>query len=51
VRHRPDHLPVVEAARVGLFGGHRPVDTLVGVERLSQPEYLIEVDATAVVDE
>jgi enamine deaminase RidA (YjgF/YER057c/UK114 family) len=35
---------------VALFGDHKPPDTLVGVERLSRPEYLIEIEAIAVVD-
>ena len=51
VRHRPEYLPVIEEARVSLFGDHKPVDTLVGVESLARPEYLIEVDAIAVTDE
>jgi enamine deaminase RidA (YjgF/YER057c/UK114 family) len=46
---RDEHLPIIEAARVVLFGDHKPVDTLVGVAALS-PDYLIEVDAIAVVD-
>ncbi len=49
VGHRPEYLPVIEAARVTLFGDHKPPDTLVGVETLSQPGYLIEVDAIAVI--
>ena len=51
VGHRPEYLPVIEEARVSLFGDHKPVDTLVGVESLARPEYLIEVDAIAVTDE
>jgi enamine deaminase RidA (YjgF/YER057c/UK114 family) len=43
VRHRPEFLPVIEDARVSLFGDHKPVDTLVGVQSLARPEYLIEV--------
>lgn len=50
VGHRPEYLPVIEAARVSLFGDHKPPDTLIGIETLSQPGYLIEVDATAVID-
>jgi enamine deaminase RidA (YjgF/YER057c/UK114 family) len=42
-------LPVIEAARIVLFGDHKPADTVLGVERLS-PDYLIEVDAIAVID-
>jgi enamine deaminase RidA (YjgF/YER057c/UK114 family) len=48
VGHRREYLPVIEEARVALFGDHKPVDTLVGIETLSNPEYLIEVDAIAV---
>jgi enamine deaminase RidA (YjgF/YER057c/UK114 family) len=50
VHYRREHLPAIEAARVALFGDHEPADTLVGVEALSRPEYLIEVEAVAVVD-
>jgi predicted nucleic acid-binding protein len=50
VHHRPEYLPVIEAARAELFGDHKPADTLVGVETMAQPEYLIEVDAIAVID-
>lgn len=46
---RDDHLPVIEAARVALFGDHKPADVVVGVAALS-PGYLIEVDAFAVID-
>jgi len=47
---RDEHLPVIEQARVALFGNHKPVDTLLGVAALS-PGYLIEVDAIAVTDD
>ena len=47
---RDQHLPVIEEARVALFGNHKPVDTLLGVAALS-PGYLIEVDAIAVTDD
>ncbi len=50
VNHRPEYLPVIEEARVELFGDHKPADTLVGVEALARPGYLIEVDAIAVID-
>lgn len=42
-------LPVIEQARVGLFGDHKPADVVLGVASLS-PDYLIEVDAMAVID-
>lgn len=46
---RDRHLPIIEAARVSLFGDHRAADVVVGVATLS-PDYRIEVDAVAVVD-
>jgi len=51
VNHRREYLPVIEAARVALFADHKPADVLIGIPTLSNPEYLIEVDAIAVVDE
>lgn len=50
VDHRPEHLPVIEAARITLFGDHKPTDVLLGVQALATPGYLIEVDAIAVTD-
>jgi enamine deaminase RidA (YjgF/YER057c/UK114 family) len=47
---RDEHLPIIERARVGLFGDHKPCDVLVGVATLS-PDYLIEVDAIAIIDD
>lgn len=46
---RDDHLPIIEAARAALFGGHKAADVVLGVAALS-PGYLIEVDAFAVID-
>jgi len=43
------HLALIEEGRVALFGDHKPTDTLVGVAALSRPEYLLEIDAVAVV--
>jgi enamine deaminase RidA (YjgF/YER057c/UK114 family) len=50
VGHRREYLPVIEEARVALFADHKPADALIGVQTLSNPEYLIEVDAIAVAD-
>jgi enamine deaminase RidA (YjgF/YER057c/UK114 family) len=50
VHHRPEYLPEISAARVAVFGEHKPADTLIGVEALAEPKYLIEVDAIAIVD-
>jgi enamine deaminase RidA (YjgF/YER057c/UK114 family) len=50
VHHRPEYLPIISEGRIAVFGDHRPADTLVGVEALAEPGYLVEVDAIAVVD-
>lgn len=49
--YKRDHLAQIEEGRVGLFGEHKPADTLVGVATLSRADYMLEVDAIAVVDE
>ena len=46
---RDECLPIIEKARLGLFGDHKPADLVLGVASLS-PGYLIEVDAFAVID-
>jgi enamine deaminase RidA (YjgF/YER057c/UK114 family) len=46
---RDYHYPIIEKARVTLFGDHKPANVVMGVATLS-PDYLIEVDAIAVVD-
>ena len=48
--YRPEHIPIIEAGRQALFGDHKPADVLLGVQALSDPAFLIEVDAVAVVD-
>ena len=50
VHHRPEYLPEISKARIAVFGDHVPADTLVGVETLAEPGYLIEVEAIAVLD-
>jgi enamine deaminase RidA (YjgF/YER057c/UK114 family) len=49
VGYRPEYLPDISAGRIAVFGEHRPADTLIGVETLAMPGFLIEVDAVAVV--
>jgi enamine deaminase RidA (YjgF/YER057c/UK114 family) len=44
------HYPIIEKARVALFGDHKPANVVIGVAALS-PDYLIEVDAVAVTDD
>ncbi len=50
VQYRPEYLALIAAPRAALFGDHRPASTLVGVQALARPEYLIEVEAIAVID-
>lgn len=48
VGYRLDYLPDISAGRIAVFGEHRPADTLIGVETLAMPGFLIEVDAFAI---
>ena len=51
VGHTPDKLGIVGPAIAEFFGGELPAaNTLVGVEALALPGFLIEVEATAVVN-
>jgi enamine deaminase RidA (YjgF/YER057c/UK114 family) len=49
VGYRREQLPAIEEARAALFADHKPADTVVGVEALAHPDYLIEVEAIAVI--
>ncbi|MFD7498184.1 RidA family protein [Streptomyces sp. NPDC059832] len=51
VGHRPELVEPIFAAGQRAFGGHWPrtASTLIGVQVLGQPEWLIEVDGLAVV--
>jgi enamine deaminase RidA (YjgF/YER057c/UK114 family) len=42
--------PTIVAARGEVFGEHTPASTLIGVQALASPDYLIEVEAIAVLD-
>src|SRR5260370_20436 len=50
VNHKREYLPIIEEARAALFGDHKPTDVLAGIATLSNPDYLIEVDAIAIID-
>jgi enamine deaminase RidA (YjgF/YER057c/UK114 family) len=50
VGHKAEYLDAISAARIAVFGDHKPTDALIGVETLFAPDYLIEVEAIAVVD-
>lgn len=45
----PERLRIVREARVAVFGSHLPTSLYLGVAALAMPEYLIEVEAVAVV--
>jgi enamine deaminase RidA (YjgF/YER057c/UK114 family) len=50
VNLKPEDLPVVREVRGKYFAGaHPPASTLVGVTALASPDYLIEIEAIAVV--
>ena len=51
VGYRPELRPVIGKARSAFFEGiEPPASTLVGVSALAAPEWLIEIEAVAVVD-
>jgi enamine deaminase RidA (YjgF/YER057c/UK114 family) len=41
--------PLIRDVRAAFLGGHRPASTTVQVTALAQPEWLLEVDAMAVI--
>jgi len=52
VGYKPELRPLLGEARSAVFGpATLPASTLVGVQVLAEPGYLIEVEAIAVLDE
>lgn len=52
VGYRPEVRPLLAEARSTVFGPTAlPASTLVGVQALAEPGYLIEVEAIAVIDQ
>ena len=52
VNYKPELRPLIGEARSAVFGAATlPASTLVGVQALAEPGFLIEVEAIAVVDE
>ena len=50
VNYRPEHRAVIAQARAPFFAnGALPASTLVGVAALARPEWLVEIEAVAVV--
>ena len=51
VDYKPEHRAVIGAARSPFFSkGPPPASTLVGVSALAHPDWLVEIEAIAVVD-
>jgi enamine deaminase RidA (YjgF/YER057c/UK114 family) len=51
VNYKPEHGAIIGGARAPFFaGGTPPASTLVGVAALALPEWLVEIEAIAVVD-
>jgi enamine deaminase RidA (YjgF/YER057c/UK114 family) len=51
VNYKPEHRAVIGKARAPFFaGGTPPASTLVGVAALALPEWLVEIEAVAVID-
>lgn len=51
VNYRPEHRTVIGKARAPFFAsGTPPASTLVGVSALALPEWLVEIEAVAVVN-
>ena len=51
VNYKPDHRAVIGRARAPFFSnGTPPASTLVGVSALAMPDWLVEIEAVAVVD-
>ena len=52
VGYKPEMRALLGEARSALFGpGTLPASTLVGVQALAEPDFLIEIEAVAVLDE
>lgn len=45
------HAEQVGRAHAEIFGATRPVTTMVGVSALISPEFLVEIEATAIIGE
>jgi enamine deaminase RidA (YjgF/YER057c/UK114 family) len=50
VDHRPELLSIIAAVRGEELGDIRAASTFIGVQALARPEFLIEIEAVAVLD-
>ena len=47
---QPEHVPIIREVRARYFdAAHPPASTLVGVEKLVHPDWMIEIEVVAVV--
>ncbi|MBM3139418.1 MAG: RidA family protein [Chloroflexi bacterium] len=51
VNYSPEHRPALRAARAEAMGDLAPASTLIGVQALATPDYMIEIEAIAVLDD
>jgi enamine deaminase RidA (YjgF/YER057c/UK114 family) len=52
VNYKPEHVQIIGALNKEFFPGDTPpVSTLLGVQSLAVPDFLIEIEVTAVVDD
>lgn len=50
VDYTPEYLGVIGSVMAGFFGAeHMPASTLIGVQALALPEFMCEIEATAVI--
>jgi enamine deaminase RidA (YjgF/YER057c/UK114 family) len=50
VEHKPEYLPLIGEVLTEFFGAENlPASTLIGVQTLAEPDFLIEIEATAVI--
>ena len=51
VGHRPENLAILGPALARFYGGHPPAaNTVIGVQSLALPDFLVEIEVTAVID-
>ena len=43
------HRPILREVRSEVFGSHAPASTLVGVQGLATPDFLVEIEAVAII--
>ncbi len=50
VRYRPEHREIITDAKKSFWSGKPPASALIEVDALAKPEWLIEIEAIAVID-